>query len=44
MNGQRVFTGEISSVHGNDIELTGEDGKKIQFSYEQVKKARLTIE
>jgi len=43
-DGQRVFIGEIGSVQEDLIELVAGDGRKTKFSYDQVKKARLTLE
>lgn len=42
--GQKVFIGIISKVQSDRIELMDEEGQIMDFLYEQVKKARLTIE
>ena len=41
---QRVFVGEITSVDNGVITLKTEDDRVIDFLYDQVKKARLTID
>ena len=41
---QRVFVGEITSVDNGVITLKTEDDRVIDFSYGQVKKARLIID
>ncbi len=44
LDGQRVFVGEIKRVENDSITLKTEDGQTVSFSFEQIKKARLTIE
>lgn len=44
LDGKRVFVGIIHSIHDDRIELVTDDGRITEFIYEQVKKARLTIE
>lgn len=42
-DGQKTFVGEISGVEGDSIELTLEDGKKVEFTFAMLSSARLSI-
>lgn len=44
LDGHRVFIGKIHSVQGNQVQLATDQDRIAEFSYAQVKKARLTIE
>jgi len=44
LDGQRVYVGKIQLVNDDRIELATGEGRVVEFSYRQVKKARLTIE
>ena len=41
--GQRVFIGELSGVVDDTLNIVMEDGTEQRFSWEQIKKARLTL-
>jgi len=43
IDGQRVFVGMLSAVEAGFVILRTEDGKRNSFSWEQIKKARLTL-
>ncbi len=43
VDGQRIFIGEIKQVDGEAIELTLEDGETLEFFFDNISKARLTI-
>ncbi len=40
---QKIYIGKIKKIDGNRIELILDDGKTIEFSYENIRKARLTL-
>lgn len=42
-DGQKTFIGEISRVNGDEIEITLEDGKKLEFTFAMLSTARLAI-
>jgi len=42
-DGQKIFVGEITSVQGDEIVLTLEDGKKLEFTFAMLNSARLAI-
>jgi len=44
LDGKRVFIGKILAVHDDRIELATDEDRMVEFSYNRVKKARLTIE
>ena len=41
--GERVFVGELSSVEDDQLYLIAENGETYSFSWDQVKKARLSL-
>lgn len=42
-DGQKTFIGEIASVDGDNITLTLDDGKKLEFTFAMLSTARLAI-
>ena len=43
IEGERVFVGELSGVENEQIKIQTEDGETCSFSWDQVKKARLSF-
>lgn len=43
MAGQKTFEGTIAAVEGDTISLKPADGSSVQFTFEMINKARLTI-
>ena len=43
IDGQRVFIGALEAVEGDSLVVVTEDGERYSFSWEQIKKARLTL-
>ena len=43
IEGQRVFIGELTGVAGESLTVVTEAGENLSFSWEQIKKARLTL-
>jgi len=43
VEGQRVLIGDIRQAEGETVELVLEDGEKCQVSFEQIRKARLSL-
>ena len=43
VEGQRVFIGEMTGVEGESLTVVTEAGENFSFSWEQIKKARLTL-
>ena len=42
-DGQKVFVGELKAIDGNSLAIVREDSETHTFSWEEIKKARLTL-